>query len=155
VFQISASDPGFNGGVFTIAPRTPLPAITDALTIDGSTQTAFTGNTNVAGPEVVLDGALAGGDGLEVAAGDSIIQGLAIGRVRANGVAIAGSRNTLQSCYIGTDAAGNTALGNGLLSGGAGILLGGFGNTIANSLISGNGGPGISIAGTGNVVRGN
>lgn len=45
-------------GWFTIQPRTPLPEVTASLTIDGHTQTLYTGNTNLDGPEVELDGSL-------------------------------------------------------------------------------------------------
>jgi hypothetical protein len=44
VFAIPVSDPGFNGQWFTIRPTAQLPVLTDdGTTIDGSTQTAFTG----------------------------------------------------------------------------------------------------------------
>src|SRR6185295_12837171 len=42
-FNVPASDPGFVGGVFTIRPASSLPSITNPATIDGVTQTAFTG----------------------------------------------------------------------------------------------------------------
>lgn len=45
VFNIPASDPGFNGSTFTIQPLSELPVLR-AATIDGTTQTAFTGDTN-------------------------------------------------------------------------------------------------------------
>ena len=56
VFNIPTSDPGFANNVFTIKPTYLLVAPGAGTTIDGSTQTAFTGNTNPNGPEVVLDG---------------------------------------------------------------------------------------------------
>lgn len=57
VFRIPAPVPA--NGWFTIQPRTPLPAITGILKIDGDTQTRFTGNTNPDGPEIEINGALA------------------------------------------------------------------------------------------------
>lgn len=48
-FQIPNTDPGYDGGrgVYTINLTTLLPEITrDSITIDGSTQSAFNGNTN-------------------------------------------------------------------------------------------------------------
>ena len=48
-------------GWFTITPATPLPPIrADRIFIDGRTQTALTGDTNPGGPEIVLDGSVAG-----------------------------------------------------------------------------------------------
>ena len=61
VFNIPTSSPGFDGKAFTIQPLSALSPLTDAnTTIDGATQTAFTGDTNPSGPEVVLDGSQAG-----------------------------------------------------------------------------------------------
>src|SRR5690242_3818258 len=58
-FQIPAAMAA--GGVFTLQPATPFPPVTGEQTlVDGATQTSFTGNTNPGGPEVVLNGALAG-----------------------------------------------------------------------------------------------
>src|SRR5213078_3911494 len=56
VFNIPTSDPGFANNVFTIKPTYMLVAPGASTTVDGSTQTAFTGDTNPSGPEVVLDG---------------------------------------------------------------------------------------------------
>ena len=59
VFNIGGTSPT---GYWTIEPLTPLPAIHGAshIDIDGRTQTAFGGDTNPDGPEVVLSGASAG-----------------------------------------------------------------------------------------------
>src|SRR5579859_1607932 len=57
VFNIATSDAGFNGHWFTIAPLRPLPIVSaDGTTIAGSTQSAFTGDTNPAGPEIFING---------------------------------------------------------------------------------------------------
>ena len=61
-FQIPNTDPNFSGGVFTIQPTDRLPAPGPSATIDATTQTAFSGNTNANGPEVVLNGALQSSD---------------------------------------------------------------------------------------------
>ncbi len=55
-FNIPNTDPNFSGGVFTIKPSFVMTAPGDGTTIDATTQTAFTGDTNANGPEVVLDG---------------------------------------------------------------------------------------------------
>ena len=56
-FQIPTSDPGFASNVFTIKPTYLMVAPGSGTTIDGATQTTFTGNTNTKGPEIVLNGA--------------------------------------------------------------------------------------------------
>jgi uncharacterized repeat protein (TIGR01451 family) len=58
LFRIPAPVP--SDGWFTIQPHTPLPEVTGTLTIDGRTQTLFTGDTNPDGPEIEINGALAG-----------------------------------------------------------------------------------------------
>lgn len=55
-FNIPLADPGFAGGVFTIKPTYQMVAPGAGTTIDGATQTNFTGDTNASGPEIVLDG---------------------------------------------------------------------------------------------------
>ncbi|HEX2059738.1 MAG TPA: right-handed parallel beta-helix repeat-containing protein, partial [Thermoanaerobaculia bacterium] len=46
------------GGRFVIRPRSELPEVQGIVKIDGATQTAFGGDTNPDGPEIVLDGSL-------------------------------------------------------------------------------------------------
>src|SRR5919197_5396978 len=59
VFHIPATDPGFDGQTFTIRlTGSALGLSEDRTTIDASTQTAFTGDTNPQGPEVAIDGSL-------------------------------------------------------------------------------------------------
>ena len=57
-FAIPTSDSGYNGsgnGEYTIQPTSALPSITGVLTLDGTTQTGFSGT-----PIIELDGQLAG-----------------------------------------------------------------------------------------------
>ena len=72
-------------GWFTIVPQTPLPAIhAQRVTIDATTQTARTGDTNPRGPEVAIDGRNAG-EGLELHANcHAVVRGLALGNFHAN-----------------------------------------------------------------------
>ncbi|MGH9939103.1 MAG: FG-GAP repeat domain-containing protein, partial [Blastocatellia bacterium] len=61
-----------SGGNLTITPATPLPLITDAVTIDGTTQPGFAGK-----PLVALSGS-EGGSGLFLEGGASVVRGLII-----------------------------------------------------------------------------
>ena len=59
LFHISPKDQGFSGSLgtvnaFVICPKSNLPPIKEALTINGSSQTYFTGNTNVDGAEIII-----------------------------------------------------------------------------------------------------
>jgi uncharacterized repeat protein (TIGR01451 family) len=55
LFRIPAPVPA--NGWFTIQPHTPLPEVAALVEIDGSAQTSFTGDSNVDGPEIELNGA--------------------------------------------------------------------------------------------------
>jgi uncharacterized repeat protein (TIGR01451 family) len=145
-------------GVQTIRMSGVMPAITDSLTIDGSTQPGFAGP-----PLVALDGTNAGtsANGLRIDAGATTIKNLDINSFKAAGIRIDVSGATIQGCFIGTDANGSAAKGNG----GAGIdiesssnnQIGGPNSGDGNT-ISGNLGDGILIntsASTGNTIQGN
>jgi hypothetical protein len=76
-------------GVKTISPDSELPAITDAVTIDGYTQPGSSPNTLVQGTNAKLMVELAGtdagsfDDGLSVPASNVTVRGLMINRCRA------------------------------------------------------------------------
>jgi hypothetical protein len=163
-FQIWTSDPNFTGSVFVIQPSSELPALNNpsvGIIIDGRTQTAFTGDTNPLGPEIVLDGTIAGSaSGLVIQSSGNEVHGLDIREFSGDGIDISsGSNNWIEGNFIGTDATGTTALGNGAdgvsIVGAPGNQIGGAG---AGNVISGNTRVGIYINGsgaTGNVVAGN
>ena len=169
-FNIPTADGGYSSatGVFTIKPTSALPTITaDGTVIDGATQTAFTGNTNTSGPEIVIAGSqLAGASasGLRLNSSNNIINSLVINNFTLDGITINGafSGNTITGCYLGTDATGTTALANSdygvvLFGGATNNMIGGTTGT-ARNLISGNGFTGVGIADTGtanNLVQGN
>ncbi|MFQ5932548.1 MAG: hypothetical protein ACE5MM_09080 [Nitrospiraceae bacterium] len=114
-FNIPDDDPGFDGTVFTIHPLITLPDLTDdGTTIDGATQANFTGNTNPAGPEVVLNGSalVTPGNGLFVFSSGNMIRGLVINGGFAGGVLLDGPRNIVENNFIGTDPSGTTAVPN-------------------------------------------
>lgn len=113
-------------GPFVIAPESPLPAITDAVTLDGASQP---GTADV--PLVRLDGAAAGAgtDGLRVEADGVTIRGLMVTSFTQHGVHIAdGLNGILEALIVGSDALGTDGLGNGgdgiHVSGGSGLRIG-------------------------------
>ncbi|HKR66425.1 MAG TPA: hypothetical protein VJZ00_22045, partial [Thermoanaerobaculia bacterium] len=77
-FEIATPVP--NEGWFTIVPSTPLPAVTaKRVFLDAARQTVFSGDTNPLGPEVAIDGRVAG-SGLAMMSGcESVVTGLALG----------------------------------------------------------------------------
>ncbi len=152
------------GGVKTIKPLSPLPAIQTPVTIDGYTQPNSSANTNVTGainavPLIELDGSSAGAgtEGLFIngSAVGTVIRGLVINRFDSAGIRNNSSSVKIEGCFIGTNAAGTMDLGNA----GSGVLLfddpkgknivGGL-SAAARNLISGNSAHGVSSAGPDN-----
>jgi hypothetical protein len=135
-------------GVHTILPPAALPAITDPVFIDGSTQSGFSGT-----PVIQLDGTNAGAavSGLTLNSGGSRVRALAINRFTGHGMFLNKlGDNVITGCFIGTDTTGTMALANG----GAGIAIRSQDNTIGSTdaadrnVISGNSGDGIVFFGT-------
>jgi thiol-disulfide isomerase/thioredoxin len=136
----------------------PLPAVTDPVVLDGTTQPGFAGR-----PLIELDGTAAGvgAEGLLITAGASTVRGLVINRFQGNGIVLqTGGGNHIEGNYIGTSGTGSGPLGNGL----CGIVVSSTdgGNTIggpaegARNIISGNGSAGVLIYNDGgDVVAGN
>ncbi|MGO9913133.1 MAG: beta strand repeat-containing protein, partial [Isosphaeraceae bacterium] len=159
VFNIPETDPGYANGVFTIQPLSQLPVLGQNITIDGTTQTAFTGNTNPYGPVIVLNGAKQPtGDGLELD-DDNTVEGLVIDGFAGGGISLSwafssggvSNNNRILNNYIGTDATGTSAVPNNF-----GIGIVGYGspseqsanNVIQGNLISGNLSFGIGLGDT-------
>lgn len=166
-FNVSTTDPGYDAatGMWTIRPASELPTLTDdGTTIDGTTQAAFIGgDPNPYGPEVEINGSLAGGvvAGLTLASAGNTVRGLVINGFSGTAILVTGADNLIAGNYIGTDASGTTAVANrmGLIVewGAADVLIGGVSPTERN-IISGNERYGIFIRGetvTGVVIRGN
>jgi parallel beta-helix repeat protein len=155
-FNIPTNDVGFDGTVFIIKLRAEdasQQAIQDdGTTIDGTSQTLFSGDTNPAGPEIVLDGSLAGQiSGFTLNSNNNTIIGLVLINMEWAGVLIDGDYNRILQCYIGVDETGSAAKGNMVY----GIAAGGRGNIIRDCVVSGNEWRGISICGNSNVVEDN
>lgn len=170
------------GGVFTIKPLTPLPFLSRSGTsLDGATQTAFGGNTNAAGPEIVINGGSLGpnefGPGLTIDGDNCVVRGLVINGF-PRGIDIVGSTtnllasgNKIEGCYIGTTPAGTASAAVANVDDGIRLADDGFtpgtgaaNNTIGGltaatrNVISNNGRYGIVMsagATSGNVVQSN
>jgi hypothetical protein len=140
-----------------IAPARDLPSIDAPLVVDGYSQPGASANTSPVGTDARLRIVLAGpGDGTGLTArADVAIRGLVI-RDFEVGIVVLGPKAVITGNFIGTDATGTSAAGNGI-----GVLLlgsGRVGGTEAadRNLISGNE-TGISATGPSSdrIVRGN
>jgi hypothetical protein len=155
------TDPGcdIDSGVCTIQPGgAGLPAVTQPVTIDGTTQPSFETT-----PVVEIDGSLATTDatGIAISAGSSTVRGLVINRFAGNSdiVMWGAGGNIVEGNFLGVDAGGTFnrgttnsvhvyAIANNTIGGTA---------AAARNVISGNTNPGVALnAGASqNVVQGN
>lgn len=115
-FSIPASDAGYQAetGVWVISPATTLPMIMQAnVTLDGTTQTVSSGDSNPYGPEIVIDGSGSLDYGLRVMnAANFVLKGVNVRRC-TKGVQVYESTNcVIEGCYIGTDETAMAAMGN-------------------------------------------
>lgn len=152
------------GGFFTIAPANALPPVTAArVVVDGATQTAFSGDTNAAGPEIAIDGRFTReANGLEIrSVCEGVVNDLAIGKFDGYGIVASlnpsacpdatvrtnfetvsrPDRRLITRNHLGTDPAGREAWPNlrGIAADDS------FSTTIADNLISGNRRSGVWI----------
>lgn len=156
------------GGVQTIEPQSELPTIIDPVIIDGFSQPPVGGGEPGDTPMIAIDGSQAGGDGLTITGGNSIIRGLII-KDWDNGIVVNNvGGNTIVGCWIGVDVDGVTPDGNN----GDGIILNAGDNIIGSAtdlgggtatdpavrnrnVISANGGDGIDVNSAGNIIQNN
>lgn len=169
-FAIPASDPNCVAtGVCTIHLASGLPYVDRPMTIDGYTQTGASPNTDPtpmrsnAIIKVVIDGtgAVSGeGPGLLVMGSGSVIRGLAIDNIPGNvygGILVEGDANVITGNFVGVDASGTLARGNGA----NGIRIAASGNRVGGpapadrNVIGGNATNGIALEGSSNIVQGN
>ncbi len=132
-----------------------LPAITDTVTIDGSSQPGYQ-NT----PLIALDGGGTVANGLQISASDTVIKALAIYNYNSNGIVVGANNVSITGCVIGTDTNGAKNVPNknaGILVQGASQVAIGGSTSLAHNLISGNGGAGIELGlgSSKNVIVGN
>jgi surface-anchored protein len=130
-FNIPTSDPNFvdvdsalSGGdtaadVWIIRPLTPLPPLQNAsqvIDLDGLSQRLRTGDTNPFGPEIVLDGSLAGANahGLRILSNNHVVLGLGIQNFSGAGIVVdGGDGNHIARNYIGVNPTNTAAAPNG------------------------------------------
>jgi hypothetical protein len=155
-----ADDIWFNlpgAGPHTITISTPLPAITEAVIIDGWTQPGW-----VSSPLIEVHGLPTTGNGLTITAGGSTVRGLAINRFAQHGILInGGSGNVIQGNYLGVRLDGTTPapnVGSGIsIENSSGNIIGGS-TPQARNILSSNAVNGIRVWGassTGNRIIGN
>ena len=163
-FNISGSE------VHTISPISPLPTITEAVTINGYSQPGATPNTLAVGTNANLLIELEGSKlatphhGLAIGASNSTIKGLVINRFGNSGIYITDNPsptpvgNRIEGNFIGTDPSGTQDFpGNGddgiTIDDSSSNTVGGT-SLASRNLISGNTDGGVYIS-SGNQVRGN
>ncbi|HEX5176698.1 MAG TPA: hypothetical protein VFV83_06710, partial [Chthoniobacteraceae bacterium] len=120
-------------GVQTIVPTSALPAITDAVVINGYSQPGASANTlpigNNATLLIELNGNGGNFNGLEIMAAGSTVKGLVLNRFANSGIRITnGGGNMIAGNFIGTDPSGAAARGNtnyGLFIGSSDNQIGG------------------------------
>lgn len=166
LFDIPREDNGFDAssGTWRITLREALPPVTVSdVVLDGASQTTARGDTNPAGPEIILDGS---GHTVESAflllnATRVTIRGFAIGGF-VYGIQVFGPgsrQNRIVGCHVGIDAAGSELFGNyngiELISGANGNVIGGT-LPAERNVISGNLHIGLRLSDASrNVVLGN
>jgi hypothetical protein len=153
------ADTNFNvsgNGEYLVRPNSGLPAISDPVVLDATTQAGYSGT-----PIIELKGDLAGAgaNGLTLSSDSNTCLGLVINEFTQAGIQVSGIGNEVRGCFIGVDASGTLDRGNSA----DGITLSDHDNTIGGSgasdrnIISGNGDEGVDVdAGrAGNIIIGN
>jgi hypothetical protein len=143
-------------GVHTIQPLSSLPAATDPVVIDGTTQPGFAGTptvelrgpgVNAPGPSVV---------GLTLSGGSSVVRGLTINSFNSDGLLLTGpGGDVVAGNFIGTDQTGTTHAPNwvAITSHAPGETIGGP-TPAERNVISGNQ-FGVTVRGDNTLVQGN
>ena len=133
------------GGLQNISLLSALPALTDEVTLDGTTQGGYTG-----APLVWLDGSgvIGPANGLTIVADNTLVRGLGITGFNLDGILIQGSDDSVRDNFIGVDPTGTIAASNSV----NGIEINGLTGAapasadIQGNVISANWGNGISFS---------
>lgn len=137
-----------------IAPTSALPSITGTVNLDGTTTPWYTSTPIV---QIAGNSAGAGVNGLTLAAGSngSTVRGLIVRNFGGSGIVVASNSNVLTRLWIGLDATGSGAAGNG----GAGLAVSGSSNALGQStydnrlVVGANGGGGVVLTGGSNTLE--
>ena len=171
-FNIPTSDAGYDAatGTWTIRPMSNLPYIVMGrnITIDGTSQTTYAGNTNPSGPEIVIEAGTTGlSAGIGIIGDYNHVKGLAIGGFEYGVMLYGSEHSTVSDCYLGVKADGQSATmpntyGLGVSGDIDGVPMFGYDAgvsshiTVSGNVISGNTIAGIAIVGASYVtVTGN
>ncbi|MDJ0497436.1 MAG: DUF5011 domain-containing protein, partial [Acidimicrobiia bacterium] len=158
-FAIPDSDAGYQNlgagsSYWKIRPAGSIDPLTaDDTTIDATTQTSYAVGqgffVNDLGPEVELDGSLAGGNGLEIQSSNNEARGFVINRFATGIAVLSGDGNVIAGNFIGPDPTGAVGqVGNTIegveVDGAANTVIGG--SAVADrNVISGNNQRGIAL----------
>ncbi|NIR50069.1 PKD domain-containing protein [candidate division KSB1 bacterium] len=175
-FRIPTTDPGFNGSTFVIQIQSTPPLIVgdDRTTIDGTTQTNFTGDTNPNGSEIFLTTTppLANINGLTFNSDDNAVKGIGGFLQFRYGIELNGNNNVVTACHdldglsagVHINGSNNTIGGtssgdmNTITSSGNGVWMraGASNNVVLGNVIFGNHNSGVDIeaGASGNIVGG-
>jgi hypothetical protein len=151
-FNIPLSDPGFLAGSFQITSEGFITLGDDYTTVDGTTQTSFTGDTSE-GPEIWIFGSIPvsmSSSGLRIRSSHNRVTGVGGFNYFKDGIQIEGNDNVVAGCTA------VQVLNSGVLVTGANNLVGG--STLADRNLFSLCGTGITVsspAATGNIIRGN
>ncbi len=141
------------GGVHTITPAAELPSVSDAVTIDATTQPGYAWAT----PQIELKGGAGRSNGLDVTA-SMTLKGMVINGPYSNwGVNIhSGGTYAVLASFVGTNATGTAAVAGskGIYTSAAGTQIG-DGTSAGANVISGNSGDGVLVAANSVTVKGN
>ena len=152
-------------GLQRISLLSALPVITTPVVIDGSTAAGYSTS-----PLIALDGtnAGAGSNGLvfSATATGSVVKALNICSFAGDGIDVNADNVTLEANFIGTGAGGGRAypnLASGIVVRASNVTIGGVNllnpdgsiGVRNGNIVSGNGGSGVVLAGSGNTVQGN
>jgi hypothetical protein len=145
-------------GVHTITPATPLPLISvlEGLTIDGTSQPGYTDT-----PLIEIHGTAGMTNGFHFVATPATVKALIVNGWSTGINTTSGGSLVLTGSYIGTDAAGTSAvlnsIGVNLINGAAaGANLIGGSTAAERNVFAGNQGNGIQVGfGTSGTIRGN
>ncbi|MET0382596.1 MAG: hypothetical protein ABW032_04150, partial [Burkholderiaceae bacterium] len=141
-------------GIEVIAPTSALPTLSDAVTIDGTTQPGASSS-----PLIEIDGVAAGAssNGLtfSAASSGSSVKGLIVVRFAGAGIVVNGASGfALTDAYLGTDTSSAAGLGNGsngiMMLNASNVVIGGTAASDRN-VMSGNGLTGIYANGGSNI----